>query len=55
MTSRVAYWAGGMDILNRGEPVSIPRGSADEMFAVVTKAACLQAVHRGAHIEFQSL
>lgn len=38
-TSRVANWAGGIDILDRGEPVSIPVRSADEMFAPVTKAA----------------
>lgn len=39
ITSKVAYWAGGIAIPDRGGPVPIPVRSADEMFAAVTKAA----------------
>lgn len=39
ITGRVAYWAGGEAIPDRGGPDSIPVRSPDEMFASVTKAA----------------
>uniref|UniRef100_A0A8C3KK66 Uncharacterized protein n=1 Tax=Calidris pygmaea TaxID=425635 RepID=A0A8C3KK66_9CHAR len=45
ITSRVAYWAGGADILERGEPSLIPI-----LPTAITKAACIQAMHeKGQH------
>ncbi|XP_074965396.1 uncharacterized protein LOC142064386 [Phalacrocorax aristotelis] len=50
ITRRVAYWAGGKDPWDRGEPAAIPIRSLSEVSAAVTKAACLQAMNdRGAH------
>ncbi|KAK4810621.1 hypothetical protein QYF61_007358 [Mycteria americana] len=50
ITSRVAYWAGGIDSMERGEPSIIPIKSLSELSTAVTKAACIQAMHkRGSH------
>ncbi|KAM9591119.1 uncharacterized protein ACIBXB_006056 [Morphnus guianensis] len=45
ITSRVAYWAGGIDVLERGEPLLIPIKSLNELSTAITKAACIQAMH----------
>uniref|UniRef100_A0A8B9NK43 Uncharacterized protein n=1 Tax=Accipiter nisus TaxID=211598 RepID=A0A8B9NK43_9AVES len=45
ITSRVAYWARGIDVLERGEPLLIPIKSLNELSTVITKAACIQAMH----------
>lgn len=45
ITSRVAYWAGPMNNIERGEPVSIPMPSSDDVTMAITKAACIQAMH----------
>uniref|UniRef100_A0A8C3K6U7 Uncharacterized protein n=1 Tax=Calidris pygmaea TaxID=425635 RepID=A0A8C3K6U7_9CHAR len=50
ITSRVAYWAGGVDILERGEPSLIPIESLSELPTAITKAACIQAMQeKGQH------
>ncbi|KAK4815931.1 hypothetical protein QYF61_010188 [Mycteria americana] len=50
ITSRVAYWAGGIVTMERGEPSIIPIKSLSELSTAVTKAACIQAMHkRGSH------
>ncbi|KAK4810669.1 hypothetical protein QYF61_007469, partial [Mycteria americana] len=50
ITSRVAYWAGGIDSMEQGEPSIIPIKSLSELSTAVTKAACIQAMHkRGSH------
>ena len=46
LTSRVAYWAGGIDALERGEPLLIPIKSLNDLSAAFTKAACIQAMHQ---------
>lgn len=46
ITSREAYWAGGIDILERGEPLLIPIRSVDELSTAITKAVCIQAMHK---------
>ncbi|KAK4811127.1 hypothetical protein QYF61_019758 [Mycteria americana] len=50
ITNRVAYWAGGIDTMEGGEPSIIPIKSLSELSTAVTKAACIQAMHkRGSH------
>ncbi|GAB0205021.1 hypothetical protein GRJ2_002967700 [Grus japonensis] len=46
LTSRVAYWAGGIDILERGEPPLIPIKCLNELSVAFIKAACIQAMHQ---------
>lgn len=46
ITSRVAYWAGGIDATERGEPSIIPIRSLNELSTAITKAACIQAMHK---------
>ncbi|KAK4828563.1 hypothetical protein QYF61_027532 [Mycteria americana] len=46
ITSRVAYWTGGIDSMERGEPSIIPIKSLSELSTAVTKAACIQATHK---------
>ena len=41
LTQRAAYWAGGIDPRERGEPVII-QGTVDQFMESVQKAACLQ-------------
>ncbi|XP_075368315.1 uncharacterized protein LOC142414709 [Mycteria americana] len=42
LTQRAAYWAGGLDPLERGDPVIIPTPGLDQITESVQKAACLQ-------------
>ena len=50
ITSRVAYWAGGVDPKERGEPVIIRVKGLSELAEGVQKAACVQAMdERGQH------
>lgn len=44
ITSRVAYWAGGVDPKERGEPVIIRVKGLSEVAEGVQKAACVQAM-----------
>ncbi|KFO04730.1 hypothetical protein N312_01931, partial [Balearica regulorum gibbericeps] len=44
LTQRVAYWAGGLNPLERGDPLAIT-GSADQLLESVQKAACLQMMY----------
>jgi len=44
LTARAAYWAGGMDPRERGEPLDISKGYSD-LSAAVRKAACLQGMY----------
>ncbi|KAK4828030.1 hypothetical protein QYF61_022807 [Mycteria americana] len=46
ITSSVAYWAGGIDALDQGEPSMIPIRSLNELSTAVTKATCIQAMHK---------
>lgn len=50
ITSRVAYWAGGIDISERGEPLLIPIKSLNELSTFITKAACIEAMHEHDHL-----
>ncbi|KAK4827699.1 hypothetical protein QYF61_020977 [Mycteria americana] len=45
LTQRAAYWAGGLDPLERGDPVTIPTPGLDQITESVQKAACLQLMH----------
>lgn len=45
LTARAAYWAGGMDPRERGEPLEIRATGYSDLFAAVRKAACLQAMY----------
>lgn len=45
LTARVAYWAGGMDPQERGEPLSIQTTSYTDLAEAVQKAACIQAMY----------
>lgn len=46
LTSRAAFWAGGINVLERGEPLLIPSRSINEFSTAFTKAACIQAMHQ---------
>ena len=54
ITSRVAYWAGGIDLLE-GEPLFIPIRSLDELSTASIKAACIQAMQERGPIEIPIL
>ncbi|KAM9591233.1 uncharacterized protein ACIBXB_006106 [Morphnus guianensis] len=45
ITSRVAYWAGGVDPRERGEPITIRVKGLSELTEGVQKAACVQAMY----------
>ncbi|XP_040434397.1 uncharacterized protein LOC121080446 [Falco naumanni] len=45
LTTRAAYWAGGMDPQERGEPLEIRAKGYSDLSAAVRKAACLQAMY----------
>lgn len=45
LTSRVAYWAGGMDPRERGEPVTITIRGLSKLSEGVQKVACIQAMY----------
>ncbi|XP_071587777.1 uncharacterized protein [Heliangelus exortis] len=44
LTQRVAYWAGGLNPLERGDPLAI-KGEVDQLVESVQKAACLQMMN----------
>lgn len=44
LTQCAAYWAGGLNPLDRGDPLAIT-GTADQLLESLQKAACLQMVH----------
>ncbi|KGL97520.1 hypothetical protein N301_13333, partial [Charadrius vociferus] len=44
LTQCAAYWAGGLNPLDRGDPLAIT-GTADQLLESVHKAACLQMIH----------
>lgn len=50
ITRWVAYWAGGTDPQDRGEPTAISVRTLSELFTAVTKAACLN--NRGARGDY---
>ncbi|KAK4807072.1 hypothetical protein QYF61_018413 [Mycteria americana] len=54
LTQRAAYWAGGLDPMERGDPVTIPTPGLDQITESVQKAACLQLVHGWHLIPHQS-
>ncbi|XP_076217529.1 uncharacterized protein LOC143172154 [Aptenodytes patagonicus] len=45
LTQRVAYWAGGLDPMERGDPFSIKMPTAGHILESVQKTACLQLMH----------
>ena len=45
LTARAAYWAGGMDPRERGEPLEIRAKGYSDLSAAVREAACLQAMY----------
>ncbi|XP_072183427.1 uncharacterized protein [Excalfactoria chinensis] len=44
LTQRAAYWAGGLNPLERGDPLAI-NGTIDQLVESVQKAACLQMMY----------
>lgn len=44
LTQRAAYWAGGLNPLERGDPLAIT-GSVDHLVENIQKAACLQMMY----------
>ncbi|XP_075000612.1 uncharacterized protein LOC142079764 [Calonectris borealis] len=44
LTQRAAYWAGGLNPLERGDPLAIT-GTVDQLVESVHKAACLQMMY----------
>ncbi|XP_053917268.1 LOW QUALITY PROTEIN: uncharacterized protein LOC128851622 [Cuculus canorus] len=44
LTQRAAYWAGGLNPLNREDPFAIT-GTADQLLESMHKAACIQKIH----------
>uniref|UniRef100_A0A8C3BI70 Uncharacterized protein n=1 Tax=Cairina moschata TaxID=8855 RepID=A0A8C3BI70_CAIMO len=45
LTARAAYWAGGIDPQERGEPLEIRATSYSDLAVAVQKAACIQAIY----------
>ncbi|KFO11890.1 hypothetical protein N312_11416, partial [Balearica regulorum gibbericeps] len=45
LTQRVVYWAGGLDHLERGDPIAIPTSGVSQLTESVQKAAYLQLMH----------
>ena len=45
LTQRVAYWAGGLDPMERGDPFSIKTPTTGHILESVQKTACLQLMH----------
>uniref|UniRef100_A0A8C8AQ15 Uncharacterized protein n=1 Tax=Otus sunia TaxID=257818 RepID=A0A8C8AQ15_9STRI len=45
LTQRAAYWAGGLDPLERGDPVCIETPTINHLTESLQKAACLQLMH----------
>ncbi|XP_071657723.1 uncharacterized protein [Patagioenas fasciata] len=44
LTQRAAYWAGGLNPLDRGDPLAIT-GTPEQLLESLHKAACLQMIH----------
>ncbi|XP_075302410.1 LOW QUALITY PROTEIN: uncharacterized protein LOC142365467 [Opisthocomus hoazin] len=44
LTQRAAYWAGGLNLLERGDPLAVT-GTTDQLLESVQKAACLQMMY----------
>ncbi|XP_066194256.1 uncharacterized protein [Sylvia atricapilla] len=44
LTQRAAYWAGGLNPLERGDPLAIV-STSDQLLENIHKAACLQMIH----------
>lgn len=42
----MAYWAGGIHILERRKPLLIPIRSLNGISKAVSKAACIQVMHK---------
>ncbi|XP_039238707.1 uncharacterized protein LOC120323540 [Pipra filicauda] len=45
LTQRAAYWAGGLDPIERGDPHTIKTPTIGHIVESVQKAACLQLIH----------
>ncbi|KFQ77179.1 hypothetical protein N337_13015, partial [Phoenicopterus ruber ruber] len=45
LTQRAAYWAGGLDPLERGDPVSIETPNINQLTESLQKVSCLQLMH----------
>lgn len=45
MTQRAASCAGGLDPLERGDPLAIPTSGVSQLIESIQKAACLQLMH----------
>ncbi|GAB0209392.1 hypothetical protein GRJ2_003404900 [Grus japonensis] len=45
LTQTVVYWAGGLDPLERGDPIAIPTPGVSQLTESIQKAACLQLMH----------
>ncbi|XP_071891101.1 uncharacterized protein [Anas platyrhynchos] len=45
ITARAAYWAGGIDPQERGEPLEIRATGYSDLAVAVQKAACIQAIY----------
>ncbi|XP_074787743.1 uncharacterized protein LOC141973269 [Athene noctua] len=45
LTQRAAYWAGGLDPLERGDPVCIETPTINHLTESLQKVACLQLMH----------
>ena len=45
LSQRVAYWAGGLDPMERGDPFSIKTPTTGHILESVQKTACLQLMH----------
>ncbi|XP_010560005.1 PREDICTED: uncharacterized protein LOC104828198 [Haliaeetus leucocephalus] len=45
LTQRAAYWAGGIDQMERGEPTRIDTPSINQLTESLQKTACLQLMH----------
>lgn len=45
LTAQAAYWAGGIDRQERGEPLEIRATGYSDTAAAVQKAACIQAIY----------
>jgi len=43
-TQRAVYWARGLDLLERGDPLAIT-GTTDQLLESLQKAACLQMMY----------
>jgi len=45
LTLRSAYWAGSIDLQDRGEPLVIKTSGFSDFVTAIQKAACIQAMH----------